>query len=143
MDPGTAIAVGEVSTKVLSIIWKYYSDVKDAKDDIEYLANEIKDLKNVLGNVRKLLEDRSITERMPISLPMLETTKQLKLEMEALGTRLDRSKGTRTMHRVGLRALKWPLKKQQVNEFVTKLQRYKATLNLAFVADQTWVTPFI
>lgn len=137
MDPGTAIAVGEVSTKVLSIIWKYYSDVKDAKDDIEYLANEIKDLQNVLENVRKLLEDRSIAERMPISLPMLETTKQLKLDMEALGTRLDRSKGTRTMHRVGLRALKWSLKKQQVNEFVTKLQRYKATLNLAFVADQT------
>ena len=137
MDPGTVIAVGEVSSKVLSIIWNYYSDVKDAKDDIKYLANEIKDFQNVLENVQKLLEDRSIAERMPTSLPLLETTKQMKVDMEALGTRLDQSKGTRTMRRVGLRALKWPLKKQEVNEFVTKLQRYKATLNLAFVADQT------
>ena len=137
MDPGTAIAVGEISAKALSTMWKYYSDVKDAKDDIEFLANEIKDFQNVLETVRTLLEDGSIAEKIPASLPLLKTTKALGIDMEALCAQLNPSKGTKTMRRAGLRALKWPLKKKEVCEFVTKLQRYKSTLNLAFLADQT------
>ena len=137
MDPGTAIAVGDISAKALSVIWKYYSDVKDAKVDIEHLVEEIQGLQKVLESVRKLLEDRSIAERIPTSVPLLKGTKSFQSDMEALTTRLDRNKGTRAMRRVGIRALKWPLKKKEVNEFVTKLQRYKETLNLAFILDQT------
>ena len=38
MDPGTILAVAELSAKTLSIIAKYYWDVKNAKADIERLS---------------------------------------------------------------------------------------------------------
>lgn len=137
MDPGTAIAVGELSAKALSVIWKYYSDVKDAKGDIENLVDEIQDLHKVLKSVRKLLEDQSSAEITATSGSLLENTKSFQSDMEAFVTRLDPNRGDKVMHPFGLRALQWPLKKKEVDKFVGKLQRYKATLNLAFVADQT------
>lgn len=137
MDPGTAIATGQVSAKVLSIIWKYYSEVKDAKSNITYLANEIQDFHDVMQRFGELLQKESIVAKAPASASLVTTIEQSLLDIKMLKSKLDPGTGAKVMKRVGKRALKWPFTKKEANEWVTRFQRLKATVNLALNADQT------
>ena len=136
MDPGTAIAVGQVSAKVLSIIWKYYSEVKDAKSDVTYLADEIQDFHHVMQKFLELLQKDSMVAKVPASASLITTIEQSLSDIKILERRLDPGTGAKVMKRVGKRALKWPFSKKDVNDWVTRFQRLKGTLSLAMSADQ-------
>ena len=138
MDPGTAIAVGQVSAKVLSIIWKYYSEVKDAKNDVTHLADEIKDFHNVMQKILELLEKDSMVAKVPASGSLITTIEQSLSDINVLERKLDPGTGAKVMKRVGKRALKWPFTKKEVDDWVTRFQRLKGTLNLAINADQAY-----
>ncbi|KAL9012801.1 MAG: hypothetical protein Q9173_002458 [Seirophora scorigena] len=134
MEAGTAIAIGQLSTKVLSIIWKYYSDVKDAKSSITFLANEIQNFSNVLQNFIGLLQRSS---KIPVSATLGTTITQALTDIQTLKDKLEPGTGPKAMKRFGNRALKWPLTKKEVDEWVERFERFKATLNLALNRDQT------
>lgn len=51
MEAGLVIAIGQISAKVLSTIWKYYSDVKDAESEITLLARELEDFCHVVVRI--------------------------------------------------------------------------------------------
>lgn len=134
MDPGTAIAVATLSTKVVSLIWKYSSDFKNAQSSITLLANEIEAFKQVMLKLEELLKKSS---NLP-ALGSLETTlKQALLDVENLERKLRPGKGAKTMERLGKR-LKWPLDKKEVEDWITTFQRLKATVNLALNTDTTY-----
>lgn len=136
MDPGTAIAVGELSLKVISLISKYYSDVKNAKSDIERLDREIRDLHVVFQRIQELSQKSSLTENLSVSASLKETTEQALVDVKVLESKLDPGPGARMMRRVGKRALKWPFEKKEVNDWVAKFERHKTSLNLALTTDQ-------
>ena len=136
MDPGTILAVAELSAKALSVIAKYYWDVKNAKVDIERLWNEIKAFHDVLQKVQKLVQNFGTT-RLPISASLGEAVKQSLLDITILEDKLNPGKGGRIMKRAGFRALKWPLTSKEVNDCITKLERYKTTIGLSLSTDQT------
>lgn len=58
MEAGTTIAIGQVTAKVLSTVWKYYSEAKDAKDDIMSLADELEDFRTVVTKLRESLQKK-------------------------------------------------------------------------------------
>ena len=133
----SVIAVVDIAGKVLFLCFKYYSDVKDAKTDIDRLCNEIKAVREVFQNVQelakgpqaaKLLASRCLIEKIP---------SRLKEEFERLEDRLNPGKTKKAMQHFGLRALKWPLTSQDIDKTVQVLERYKATLNTALTADIT------
>ena len=136
MDPGTALAVTQISAKVISTISKYYSDVKDAKNDIMQLSTEVEDLGNTVSKVEDLLSGGE-SEDLPVATQLLPTLESSQKELELLEKRLNPGRGDKMMRRVGKRALKWPFSKKEVEECIDKLQRFKATLTLALVTDQT------
>ena len=136
MDPGTILAVAELSAKALSVITKYYWDVKNAKADIERLWNEIKAFDDVLQKVQELVQNFGTT-RLPISASLGEAVKQSLLDITMLEDKLNPGKGRRIMKRAGFRALKWPLTSKEVDDCITKLERYKTTVGLALGTDQT------
>lgn len=136
MDPGTAIAVGELSLKIISLISKYYSDVKNAKSDIERLDREIRDLHVVFQRIQELSQKSSLTENLSVSASLKETTEQALVDVKVLESKLDPGPGARMMRRVGKRALKWPFEKKEVNDWVAKFERHKTSLNLALTTDQ-------
>lgn len=136
MDPGTAIAVGQVSAKILSIIWKYYSEVKDAKNEVTHLADEIQDFHNVMQKFLELLQKDSMVAKVPASASLITTIEQSLSDINILESKLDPGTGAKVMKRVGKRALKWPFTKKEVDEWVTRFQRLKGTLILALNADQ-------
>ncbi|MCJ1421928.1 hypothetical protein MMC32_008295, partial [Xylographa parallela] len=136
MDPGTILAIVELSATTLSCIGKYYVGVKNARADIQRLSNEVEGFHDVLQKVQELVQSSQAT-RLPISTSFTNVAKQSLLDITALEKRLNPSKKERIMKRVGVRALAWPLTSKEVDECVTKLERYKSTLSLALNADQT------
>ena len=136
MDPGTAIAVAEISAKVLSTIWKYYSEVKDAKSNVTRLATEVQDFHNVMQKFLGLLQKDSMDAKLPVSASLIKSIEQSLSDIKKLESKLD--PGPNAMKRVGKRALKWPFTKKEVDEWVSKFQRSKGTLSLAMDVDQAY-----
>ncbi|MCJ1285469.1 hypothetical protein MMC26_004809, partial [Xylographa opegraphella] len=54
MDPGTILAIVELSATTLSCIGKYYMGVENARADIERLLNEVEGFHDILQKVQKL-----------------------------------------------------------------------------------------
>ena len=138
MDPGTPIAVITLSAKVLSTIWTYYWEAKNARSDITALTDEIRGSQDVLQKVEDLLS-RSSRVSLPAS---LETTlKQAQLDLTLIDKQIDPSKGTTRMRLFGKRALKWPFTKKEVEEWIARFDRLKTSINLALNTDSAFETP--
>lgn len=135
MDPGTALAVVQIAAKALSLIAEYYSDVKNAKEDVERLRNEILAFQNV---VQKLLEliGRQDAKRLPTSTQIVTAIKDSQKDLGALEQKLSPSKKKKAMKRMGFRALAWPFTSKEVEKYIANLERHKATFTLALNTDQ-------
>ena len=142
MDPGTALAVVQMCTTVLSQTYKYCASVKSAKTEIERLDSEVKSIQELFKRLQELLERQKSTgtndtERLETSQSLIESTKDALSDLQKLQQKLKVHTGQKAMSKVGLRALKWPLDKQGVNEYVAKLERHKASVTSALQVDQT------
>ena len=123
MDPGTILTVVKLTAKALFVIKKYYSDVKNTKADIERLYNEIKAFHDILQKVQELVQNFG-TIRLPISASLGEAVKQSLLDITILEDKLNLGKRERIIKRAGFRTLKWPLTNKEVDDCITKLERY-------------------
>ena len=136
MDPGTIIAVVETSFSVLSLIAKYYSGVKKAKEDIEGLNTEVEAFYHGFREIQKLVRSSHATKLLLLA--SLATTIERSLsDIETIKNKLDPGSGDKVMHRMGLRALQWPFTKEKVEEYIAKLERHKTAVALALSSDQT------
>lgn len=133
MDPGTIIALTTVAAKVLLLISKYFSGVKDARKDVERLLEAVKNIHSVLLRIEEIANGPDSAK-----LPAVGTAfTAIKKSFQELEEKLDPKTTQKVMKLVGLRALKWPFTKEQVAEYITRLESNKASLNIAFNADQT------
>lgn len=135
MDPGTIIAVVEASARVLSLIAKYYSDVKKAKEEIEGLRIEIEAFNNVFRKIQ--LIQSSNAAKLPLLDSLAPVIRGSLSDIENLQIKLDPGKGKKAWRRVGLHALQWPFTKKEVEDHIARLEGHKTTLNLALTSDHT------
>ncbi|KAL9633166.1 MAG: hypothetical protein Q9204_003506 [Flavoplaca sp. TL-2023a] len=134
MDPGTALAVVSLSNKVISIISKYYNNVAGARSDIESLTNELQSSRNLMERLQTLADS---TSKLPMAAALNPNIEKALSELKMLQSKLDPGAGDRVMRHFGRRALKWPFAKGEVEQWVTRFQRMKETVNLALNSDQT------
>lgn len=134
MDPRTIIALVVTTTQILSLLTKYYQGVHDARTDVERMVSELQSFQHVLNKVQELLNSSNDT-KLSASSSQVTAIAQSMSFLDKLKDILDPSHGKRMMKRVGFRALKWPLTKKQLNEYIAHLDRCKGTLNLAFEVD--------
>lgn len=134
MDPGTITAVIVTTTQVLKLLTKYYRGVHDAKTDVERITSEIQSFQDVLQKIHKLLSSSNETV-LPAMSSQVTAIEESLSSLERLKDKLDPSHKKRAMRRMGLRALWWPLTKQEVNEHIDHLEKWKETLNLAIAVD--------
>lgn len=132
----SVIAVIDISAKIASLCFQYSVAVKDAENDIEHLQKKVADLKDVLGEMKQLLEGRDKT-RLSAAHKLAGSLNECFLRLEELKTRLDLGKTRKAMSRLGVRALKWPFKSKEVEKIVDDLEGYKQTFVLALQVDQT------
>lgn len=132
----SVIAIVEISAKIASICLKYCKDVKHAKGDILRLIKQVEDLQDVASKLKDLL-DGGHGRKLQTDRPLCSAVQTAQARLEKLAQQLGPSDGQRIMKRFGLRSLKWPFTKKEVDEAIKELQQPISTMMLGLQIDQT------
>ena len=129
------VAVVQLSAQVFSLCQEYYIGVKHARDEIQRLSNEVLAIHEILEKISDLLDGPDTTKFSTLALLDKKNgpAQQCAAQLQEIKTQLDPNEG---MRKLGRRALKWPLKSDNVNKMVLALERYKSTFTLALTTDQ-------
>ncbi|RKK65198.1 hypothetical protein BFJ69_g16501 [Fusarium oxysporum] len=132
----SVIAVVDLSAKVFSLCLQYSREVKNAKDDIERLREEVATFQATTKKLQILVEGPRGKE--------LSTSQQLKSaiedgrsRLEKLAQQLQPPTHRKVMSRFGARAFKWPFESKDVEETTQNLLRCRENISLALNIDQT------
>jgi ankyrin repeat domain-containing protein 50 len=136
----SVIAVIQISSQVFDFCRTYYLNVKDARNDIRRLRNEITSPQDVLVSVVDLANVRSSTSMHTLDLVNKEggPLEQCQLELTALAARLSPNESSTL--KLALRTMKWPLSSKEVDRTLAAIGRYKSSFILALTTDQACVT---
>jgi ankyrin repeat domain-containing protein 50 len=136
------IALIQVSGQVFGLCQSYYSGVKNAREEICRLRNEVTSLQDVLTNVTDLAEAPGTAELSILGLLNQPDglIQQCWTELKGLATKLDTGQGKDNTRQFGLRALRWPFSKKDVDRSLTVIRRQKEIFNLALTADTVQVS---
>ena len=131
----SVFAVIEISVKLVALCRNCFSEVKEAKKDIQRFRNEVTTLENILIDLRDLVDTPDGTK-----LPILDTSlKQCQSTLEELVRKLEKAAGKdKMMNQFGWRALKWPFNSKDIQKAIETIERHKNMFNLALTADQTY-----
>jgi hypothetical protein len=132
------IAVIDLSAKIVSLCFQYFSDVKNAKSDVKRLQGELKRLTTTLQGAQRLLESPN-GERLQTSQGLSDglngcfsQLSQLRLRLEK---KLNPGPARKAMRKFGLRALKWPFESKEIDSIINNLERYRDTLSAGLTVD--------
>ncbi|KAJ5936835.1 WD40-repeat-containing domain protein [Penicillium verhagenii] len=132
----SVIAVIQLTGSIAKFCGGYIQEVKDARNEIFALQQAITGLEGTLQDLQKLLQSNNGTV-LSTSSQVVSNMTECQADLRALEVKLDPGKGKKLMRKVGLRALKWPLKRAEVEGIVQKLERYKSSFLLSLQVDQT------
>ena len=135
------IAVIDLSAKVASQCSKYYANVKNARDDIKRLQEEIERLKATLGQVQSLCDGLNGV-KLQSSQNLRDGVKDCKKQLAQLETKLE-PRRYKLMSRFGRRSLTWPFKSNEVEGIMKILRKCKDSISLSLQVSQAYVALFI
>ncbi|KAF4230403.1 hypothetical protein CNMCM6457_005979 [Aspergillus fumigatiaffinis] len=135
----SVIAVIQLTGTIIQICGAYISKVKDAKDDIIRLQQNIRALAVVLEALDNLLREPKGSE-MSTLLRISRDIVDCSSSLTTIKKKIDPERTQKQIRRWGLRAIKWPLKRTDVDKAVSDIERYKALFSLALQIDQTKTT---
>lgn len=134
----SVIAVIQLTGSLVKICGGYIQEVKDARDDIITLQRAITGLQGILQDLQKFLQSHN-DKTLPTSSRLVSNITDCLSDLRALEVKIDPGRGKKLMRKVGFRALKWPLKRAEVEGIVQNLERYKSSFTLSLQVDQTYV----
>ncbi|KAJ6070722.1 hypothetical protein N7467_012041 [Penicillium canescens] len=132
----SVIAVIQLTGSLVKICGGYIQEVKDARDEILTLQRAIVGLQGTLQDLQNFLQCND-EKALPTASRLVSNITNCLSDLRALEARLDPGKGKNLMRKVGLRALKWPLKRTEVEGVTQNLERYKSSFLLSLQVDQT------
>jgi hypothetical protein len=133
-EAASIIAVVQITAQISKLCSGYLSEVKSASKDVERLQSKISSLHSVLEKIEQMLR-RSKSARLTMSTSVLESLKRCVTDLEELKAKLDAGKRKKPMSRIGLRSLKWPFTRKEVEKAVEMLEGYTTTFSVALLAD--------
>ena len=133
------IAVIQISQDVITRAYKYGKAVKNAKEDMERAADNIKDLQNTLTKLKDLAE-RAETSSRPLTLwPTLESLRKkdsplpkCQSDLESLQPGL----APVSLWKRSRARAQWPHKVKEINQTLQSITRQKELLREALNIDQ-------
>ena len=134
----SVIAVIQLTGSLVKLCGGYIQEVKDARDEVFTLQRVIADLRGTLQDLQKFLDSNG-GKALSTSSRLVSNITECLSDLRALEARLDLRNGKKLMRKLGLRALKWPLKRTEVEGVVQNLERYKSSFLLSLQVDQTYV----
>ena len=130
------IAIIELTGSLLKICGSYIREVNDARDEILTLQQTIAGLQGTLQDMHELLQSTT-GKSLPTSSRLVSTITDCLADLHALQKGLDPGTGKKMMRKMGLRALKWPLKHAEMESIIQKVERHKSSFLLSLQVDQT------
>ncbi|CAG8090977.1 unnamed protein product [Penicillium nalgiovense] len=130
------IAVIQLTGNLVKLCGGYIQEVKNARDEIFSLQQTIAGLQGTLQDLHKLLQSND-GKALPTSSRLVNNITDCLSDLRALEARLDPGKGKNLMRRVGLRALKWPMKRAEMEGVIQKVKEYRSSFLLSLQVDQT------
>lgn len=101
----SVIAVIDIAAKVASLCFQYSAAVKDAKEDIERLQRKIVYIRDILSELKRLLDGQDKT-RLSATDKLAASLKECLEQLQELEIQLKPGKTRKAMSRLGGRALK-------------------------------------
>ncbi|KAJ5690340.1 hypothetical protein N7462_004732 [Penicillium macrosclerotiorum] len=138
----SVIAVIQLAGSIITVCGGYVNKAKHAKEEIHRLQQELGGLVEVLKVLHQLLHGPNCTKLMTTE-ALLKYVPECNLALKSLKEKLEPDKTQKRMSRLGLRALKWPLKQRAVDDTIRDIERYKTLINLALDIDQLKATDFL
>lgn len=132
------IAVIELSAKITSQCVRYSREVKNARADVARLSKQIDLLRNTLDEVNRLLDGQD-EARLKASQRLRKSINACLTQISTVEQKLKSTKGDKVMRRLGIRALRWPFTRQEVDKIIEELRASETTITLALQVDITYV----
>ncbi|KAJ5819444.1 hypothetical protein N7474_005035 [Penicillium riverlandense] len=132
----SVIAVIQLTGNLVKLCGGYIQEVKDARDEIFTLQRSIAGLHGTLQDLQRFLQSND-GKALPTSSRLVSNITDCLSDLRALEARLDPGKGEKLMRKVGFRALKWPLKRKEVEGVTQNLEKYKSSFLLSLHVDQS------
>ncbi|KAL3469675.1 hypothetical protein BJX99DRAFT_268041 [Aspergillus californicus] len=129
----SVIAVIQLTGSIVTICGGYIQEVKDAREDIASLQRQATSLLEIVKKLAELVNGQN-GEKLSTSQTLANDTTSCKLVLTRLMERIDPEnarKRTKAMRKLGFRALKWPLKRAELERMTQDLERYKSSFILA------------
>lgn len=139
------IAVLQITSSVLSVCYDYNAAIRDAPWELPRIQQELEDLRNVLQRLEPLTRHAEISDPAQLQTlnllcgplqTFLEVIKQLKEKLEPP----EWTKKWGPKRKALVQSLRWPIKEVETKIILVMIGRFKETLQLAFHADQTYVS---
>ncbi|KAL6233820.1 hypothetical protein BDW75DRAFT_182272 [Aspergillus navahoensis] len=132
----SVIAVIQLTGSLLELCGGYIQQVKHARDEILTLQRAIAGLHETLENLQNLVQSND-GKALPMSSRLVCNITDCLSDLRALESRLDPGKRKKMMRKVGWRALKWPLRRTEVEDIIQNFERYKSSFLLSLQVDQS------
>lgn len=114
-EAASIVAVVQITAQISKLCGGYLSEVKGAPKDVERLQSKISSLHSVLEKIEQVLMG-SKSARLTTSTSVLESLKRCVIDLEELKAKLDAGRRKKPMSRVGLRSLRWPFTRKEVEK---------------------------
>ena len=135
---GSVLAVVQIAGSIAKLCGGYISDVKDARRDIERLQAKTIILHDVLEKLARANDSRN-PNSPSLSSNISVSVEQCSQDLRDLQKKLQPKTRHKTMSKIGVRALKWPLSKAAVNEELRMLEGYLPIFNTALELSHMYV----
>ncbi|OQD92797.1 hypothetical protein PENVUL_c210G09392 [Penicillium vulpinum] len=140
MDPlsgaASVIAVIQLTGGIVQICGKYLNNVKNATQDIQRFQEKIAALAQVLQSLDELIRGSDGNE-LTATQDLVDNIAKCSSALTNLKEKINPETTQRRMRKWGLRALKWPLARSEVDSAIMELEWYKTTFALSLQVDQT------
>lgn len=130
----SVLAVIQVAGAIAKLCGSYIKDVKNAREDIIALQQALAGLTGVLEKLSELLQRPG--SRLTVTSTLKQNVFSCHSSLKSLEANLDPGTGRKAMTKFGFRALKWPLKRPQVEQVMNDLDRYKSSFTLSLQIDE-------
>lgn len=132
---GSVIAVIQLTGTLVKLCGGYIQQVKHAREEILTLQRAITGLQGTLQDLQSLVESND-RKNLPTSSRLVSNITDCLSDLRALETTLEPKKNKTLMRKVGWRALKWPLKRADMESVIESIERYKSSFLLSLQVDQ-------
>lgn len=137
----SVISVIQLAGSIVKICGEYVNKVKVARKDIVNLQQETNALTGVLTALKQLLEGPN-GSKLAVSRSLFDDLERCISTLANLKKVIEPRTTQKPMKIFGLRALKWPLKRAEVDASINDIRRYRSLFSLALQVDELYVTRY-